>query len=74
MDEQPRPPAQWSMWALVISVLAGALLGLSTGRSVDELVRPAVGEWAAAVAGFSTAAVVAVCIGVVAYRGLTRKG
>lgn len=74
MSEQPPSPGPWSVSALVISVLGSGLLGLSAGRTIDALVRPTLGEGGAAAVGFTTAAIVAVLLAVVVYRGLTRKG
>ena len=74
MDEQPRPPAPWSVPALVISAIGSGLLGLAAGSRMHELVRPTLGDSGASVVGFSTVALVAVLVGGLVYRGMTRKG
>jgi len=74
MDEQSRSPAPWSIPALVISAIGSGLLGLAAGAKIDELVRPTLGDSGAGVVGLSTAALVAVLVGGLVCRGMTRKG
>ena len=73
MSEESKPPARpWSVSAAIISWGAAGLLGLSAGANVDERLRPTLGPTGATVAGFATALLVLVLVGVVSYRGLTR--
>ncbi len=74
MSEQPRAPVPWSVPALMISAIGSVLLGLSAGAKMDELVRPTLGDSGAGVVGLLTVASVAVLVGALVYRGMTRKG
>lgn len=74
MSETPRNAARWSVPSVALSVVIGLLLGMAAGAGVDRVAGPVLGMQGAFAAGLATAAVVGVLLGVVSYRGLTRRG
>jgi hypothetical protein len=74
MSEAPKTPAHWSVPSLVLSSVIGLLLGMAAGAAVDRLASLALGPQGAFAAGLASAALVGAVLGVVSYRGLTRRG
>jgi hypothetical protein len=72
-NESPGSGSGWHVPSLIISIMAGLLLGFAAGAAADRLIAPALGLSGQFAVGLLSAIVVALVVGGLSYRGLTRR-